>query len=352
MTVETYGYLYERTMERLSVCIAGHTKGHAFKAGSVVNGDVILFLDKAKKVDKVNVSFSGKSYIFVSEYEQELMKEKCSHADSDQEQIIDLSTTLWNGCIHQSLEAGTHNFPFSIQLPESLPSSFQLNSKDLHGCHIIYTLKATVIRPKKKSYRTEMPITITNEPNINDPSFASMQCVSGKKEKSGIHRYFPTSGHVTMEVTTNHNGYHIGDSIAISVDIENTTKGKISSLRAALVRNIMHRDHCHDNYRLVIKKIKNDGSQTIVHLCVPKTSPSIINFDMIKVTYKLEVKLKMSNNIKLMASLPITIGSISPDECVAHERSQFAELTEDYLSKSSSADTLSLYSSSDCLNLI
>ena len=338
-------------MERLSVCIADHTKGHAFKAGSVVNGDVILFLDKAKKVDTVNVSFSGKSYIFISEYEQELMKEKCSHGDSDQEQIIDLSTTLWNGCSHQSLEAGTHSFPFSIQLPQSLPSSFQLNSKDLHGCHIIYTLKATVIRPKKRSYRTEMPITITNEPNINGPSFASMQCVSGKKEKSGIHRYLPTSGYTAMEVTTDHNGYTIGDSIAISVDIKSASKGKISSLRAALVRNIMHRGHCHENYRLVIKKIKNDGGQTNMHLCIPKTSPSITNFDMIKVTYKLDVKLKMSNGIKLVASLPITIGSISPDE-YTHDTSQFTELAEDYLSKSSSAETLSLYSSSDCLNLI
>ena len=155
-----------------------------------------------------------------------------------------------------------------------------------------------------------------------------------------------------MEVTTDHNGYCIGDSIIISVDIRNTTKGKVSSLGAALVRNIMHKDHCHENYRLVIKKVKNNGSQEILYLCIPKSSPSIINFDMIKVTYKLEVKLKMSNNIKLVASLPITIGSISPDECTAHERSQFAELAEDYLSKSSSAETLSLYSSSDCLNLI
>ena len=341
-------------MERLSVCIADRTREQAVNAGSTINGNVILCLDKAKQIDRVNVSFNGKSYIFVPEYEQELMKEKCTHADSDQEQIIDLSTTLWDGCIHSfSLEAGTHRFPFSIEVPESLPSSFQMNSKDLHGCHIIYTIKASVIRPKKKSYRTEVPITIRNELNINDPSFASMQCVCGKKRKSGIHRYLPINGgSVAMEVTTDHNGYCVGDSIGISADIRNNTKGKISSLRAALVRNIMHKDHYHDNYRSVVHKIKNDGNQTNMYLHIPmQTSPTIINCDMVKVTYLLKVKLKMTNGIKVVAYLPITIGGISLDECM-HERSEVIELTEHHSSESSSIKTLSLDSSNDCLNLL
>ena len=334
----------------LSVCIADSTPDHVFTAGSIISGNVILFLDKDKKIDKIDLSFSGKSYIFISEYEQDLMKEKCSHADSDQEQIIDLNTTLWNGCIYPSLEAGIHSFPFSIQLPESLPSSFQMNSKNLHGCHIIYTLKASVIRPKKKSYAAKLPITIRNELNINDPSFASMQCVSGKKGKSGFHRYLPTNGNVAMEVTTDHNGYCVGDSIAISVDVANNTKGRISSLQATLSRNIMHKDHYHENYCSVVTKIENDGSEKNMCLCVPQTIPSIINCNMVKVTYKLKVKLKMNNGIKVVAFLPITIGSASVDEC-AHEKSRLAE---DCLSvaKSSSAETLSSDLSDDCLNLI
>ena len=340
-------------MERLSVCIADRTRQQAFTAGSIINGNVILRLDKAKKIDQVNISFVGKSYIFVSEYEQELMKEQCSHADSDQELIIDLSTTLWNGCIRSSLEAGTHRFPFSIQLPESLPSSFQMNSKDLHGCHIIYTFKASVIRPKKNSYRAELPVTIRNELNINDPSFACMQCVCGKKRKSGIHRYLPTNaGHVMMEVTTDHIGYSVGDSIAISVDITNNTKGNMSSLQASLIRSIMHKDHYHYNYRSVIEKVKKDGNQANMYLHVPRTSSTITNCNTIKVTYKLKVKLKMTNGIKVVAFLPITIGNAKLDE-YEHERSQFAEMmTECHPSISSSPETLSYDSSNDCLNLL
>ena len=342
-------------MERLSVCIADCTREQAFNAGSVINGNVILCLDKAKKIDQVDLSFSGKSYIYVPEYEQELMKEKCSHADSDQEQIINLNTTLWDGCIHSSVEAGTYRYPFSIELPESLPSSFQLHSKDLHGCYIIYTIKAIVIRPKKKSYRAEIPITILNELNINDPSFARMQCAYGKKRKSGIHRYLPINagGCVAMEVTTDHNGYCVGDTIAISVDITNNTKGKISSLRAALVRNIMHKDHYHNNYHSVVQKIENDSNQTNTYLRIPQTSPTIMNCTMVKVTYMLKVKLKMTNGIKVVALLPITIGGISLNECV-HERSEFADhgLTECHSPKSSSMETLSLDSSNDCLSLL
>ena len=347
--------LYVCTMERLSVCFADRTREQAFDAGSIINGDVILCLEKAKKIDQVKLSFTGKSYIFVPEYEQELMKEKCSHADSDQEQIIDMKTTLWDGCLHSgSLEPGIHKFPFSIELPESLPSSFQMHSKDLHGCYIIYTLKASVIRPKKKSYRAEVPVTIRNELNINEPSLASMQCVCGKKRKSGIYRYLPISGgSVAMEVTTDHSGYCVGDTIAISVDVTNNTKGKISSLRAALIRNIVHKDHFHDNYRSVVHKIENDSNQSNMYLHIPQTSPTITNCNTVKVIYLLKVKLKVTTGVKVVAHLPITIGGISSDECVHdHETSEFVELTERNLSTSSSMDILSLDSSNDCLNLL
>ena len=320
-------------------------------AGSVVSGNVILCIDKSEKIDKIDLLFSGKSYIFVSEYEQEYRNEKCSHNDSDQEEIIDLNTTLWDGCTDPVLIAGTHSFPFSIELPESLPTSFQMNSKDLHGCYIMYTLRATVAKPKKKSYRSEVPITITNELNINDPSFTGMQCVSGKKGKSGILRYLPTSGCVAMEVTTDHNGYCVGDSIAISVDITNTTKSKVSSLKATLIRNIMHKDHYHENYCSAIQKVESNGSQTNMFLHVPETSPSITNYNLLKVTYKLKVKLRMSNGIKVVAFLPLTIGRVSRDQCL-HDRSQCTEPTNSSLSTSSSVETLSSDSLSDSLNLI
>lgn len=293
-----------------------------FSAGSVLNGRVVLHLEKTKEIDKINLAFSGKSYIFVPEYEQELMKEKCSHIDSDQEQIIDFCTTIWDQHIHPSLKAGTHNFPFSIELPESLPSSFQLHSKSMHGCHIAYTLKASLVQSKKKDCTAEVPVVITNELNINDSSFAGMQCVSGKKSKSGILRYLPTNGTVTMEVTTDHNGYCVGDSIAISVNITNTTKSKISSLQATLNRNILHKDHCHKNYCSAVKKIENDGSQTNMLLHIPQTSSSITNCHMVKVTYELKVKVKLANKVKVVACLPITIGTSAQDAAVADKCSE------------------------------
>lgn len=333
-------------MEKLSVCIGDC----AFSAGSNVSGHVALFQKATTKINKIDLSFTGKAYIFVPEYQQELMKEQCSHPDSDQEQIIDLNITLWNGCIHAPLEAGIHKFPFCIELPESLPSSFQLHSKDLHGCYIAYTLKASVICPNKKSYRAEVPVVITNELNIHDSSFSSMQCVSGKKSKSGILRYLPTNGRVGMEVTTDRSGYCAGDSIAITADVKNSTKAKITSLQAILVRKIMHKDHYHENYCSVVKKTVNDGSHTNMLFVIPQTSPSIINCNILKVTYELKVKLKMANGIKVVALLPITIGSASLDEYV-HKTSQCAELPENQLSRSSSIQSLSSDILHDCLML-
>ena len=317
-----------------------------YSAGSVLNGSVVLHLEKAKEIDKINLTFSGKSYIFVPEYEQELMKEKCSHVDSDQEQIIDVNTTIWDHCSHPSLRPGTHHFPFSIELPESLPGSFQLHSKNMDGCHISYTLKASLVQPKRKECTTEVPVTITNELNINDSSFANMQCVSGKKGKSGILRYFPTNGSVTMEVTTDHNGYCVGDSIAISVDITNGTKSKISSLQATLNRNILHKGHCHSNYSSAIGRIENDGSQTNLLLRIPQTSSSITNCHMVKVTYELKVKVKLANKVKVVACLPITIGTITQDGTV-HDKS--GEQLDVSLTRCPSEETITSSSSSNYL---
>lgn len=318
----------------------------AYSAGSALNGCVVLNLEKAKEIDKINLTFSGRSYIYVPEYEQELMKEKCSHADSDQEQIIESTTTIWERCSHPSLKPGTHHFPFSIELPESLPSSFQLNSKNMHGCHIAYTLKASMVQPKRKDCMTEVPITITNEPNINDPSFTNMQCMSGKKGKSGILRYLPTNGCVAMEVTTDHSGYCVGDSIAISVDITNGTKSKISSLQATLNRNILHKGHCHSNYSSAIEKIENDGSQTNLLLRIPQTSSSITNCHMVKVTYELKVKAKLANKVKVVACLPITIGTVAQDSSV-HDKC--GEQLDVSLTRCPSEETITSSSSSSYL---
>ena len=318
-----------------------------FSAGSILNGRVVLHLEKSKEIDKINLAFCGRSYIFIPEYEQELMKEKCSHVDSDQEQIIDFSTTIWDHSIHPSLKAGTHNFPFSIELPKSLPSSFQLHSKNMHGCHIAYTLNASLIQHKRKDYTTEVPVVITNEVNINDSSFVGMQCVTGKRGKSGILRYLPTNGSVAMEVTTDHNGYCVGDSIAISVNITNSTKSKITSLQATLNRNILHKGHCHKNYCSAIKKIETDGSQTNLLLHIPQTSSSITNCHMIKVTYELKVKLKLNNKVKVVAYLPITIGTVGQDPTV-HEKCREQDVQVS-LTKYPSEETIGSFSSSSYL---
>lgn len=319
-----------------------------FNAGSVLNGHVVLHLEKTKEIDKINLEFSGRSYIFIPEYEQELMKEKCSHVDSDQDQIIDFNTTIWDHKIHPSLRAGTHHFPFSIELPESLPGSFQLHSKSMDGCHIAYTLKATLVQPKRKDCTTEVPVMITNKLDIDDSSFTSMQCVSGKKGKSGILRYLPTNGCVAMEVTTDHNGYCVGDSIAISVDIANNTKSKITSLQATLNRNILHKGHCHNNYTSVVAKMENDGSQTNMLLHIPQTSPSITNYHMVKVTYELKVKVKLANKVKVVAHLPITIGAATQDGAV-HKRYAEQDVS---LTRCSSISSSSISSSSSSSYLL
>jgi len=315
----------------------------AFCAGSTMNGKVVLQLEKANKVDKISVSFSGKAYIFVSEFEQELKKERCSHIDSDQESLVDFTTTVWSGS--NQLDAGRHTFPFSIEIPHSLPSSFYC--ENLKGCHIAYSLKATVVRPKKKEQSTEIPVSVSNVVDVGQSSFVNPQCVSSAKEKYSLLQCFSNNGHIAMAITTNHSGYCPGDSMIISADLENHTNSKVSSIQTALVRNVMHKDHLHKNYCTVIEKSEDDKIWTKKTLLIPSTSPSIIDCDLVKVTYELRVKLKLTNKSKLIATLPITIGNANAmqEEGSIDGYSEQSNLVTRYPSN----DTLLSVSSTDCL---
>jgi len=279
----------------------------AFCAGSTISGKVVLQLEKSKMIDKINVTFSGRAYIFVSEFEQELKKERCSHIDSDQENLVDFTTTVWSGSKQQFLDAGRHTFPFCIEIPHSLPSSF--HCENLKSCHIAYGLKATVIRPKKKEQSTQIPVSVSNILDVGHSSFVNPQCVSSAKEKCSLFKCFSNSGHIAMAITTNHSGYRVGDSIIISADIENHTNSKVSSLQTTLVRNVMHKDHFHKNYCTAIETADDNKAWTKKILHIPSTSPSITDCHLVKVTYELKVKLRMTNKSKLTVSLPITIGT-------------------------------------------
>ncbi|XP_065920107.1 arrestin domain-containing protein 17-like [Dysidea avara] len=314
----------------------------AFCAGSTINGKVVLQLEKAKMVDKINVTFSGRAYIFVSEFEQELKKEKCSHIDSDQENLVDFTTTVWSGSNQQFLDAGRHTFPFSIEIPHSLPSSFLC--ENLKGCHIAYGLKATVVRPKKKDQSTEIPVSVSNIVDVGHSSFVNPQCVSSTKEKCSLFKCFSNNGHIAMAITTNHCGYCVGDSVIISADIENHTNSKVSSLQTTLMRNVMHKDHVHKKYCTILETAEDNKIWTKKMLQIPSTSPSITDCHLVKVTYELKVKLRMTNKSKLTVSLPITIGS-AKEESSDDGYSEQCNLVTRYPSN----DTLLSVSSTECL---
>jgi len=314
----------------------------AFCAGSTINGKVVLQLEKAKVVNKINVTFSGRAYIFVSEFEQELKKERCSHIDSDQENLVDFTTTVWSGSNQQFLDAGRHTFPFSIEIPHSLPSSF--SCENLKSCHIAYGLKATVIRPQKKVQSTEIPVSVLNIVDVGLSSFVNPQCISSTKERCSLFKCFSNSGNIAMAITTNHSGYCVGDSIIISADIENHTNSKVSSLQTTLVRNVIHKDHLHKNYCRVIETADDNKVWTKKMLHIPQTSPSITDCHIVKITYELKVKLRMTNKSKLTVSLPITIGTA---KTIQEESSDdgYSNLVTRYPSN----DTLLSVSSTECL---
>ena len=73
-------------------------------------------------------------------------------------------------------------------------------------------------------------------------------------------------------------------------------------------------------------------------LHIPETSPSITNCHMIKVTYELKVKAKLANKVKVVACLPITIGTTVGDAAI---HNKYSEQLHESLSRCSSQETIS-----------
>ena len=101
-------------------------ESHTYLAGSTVEGIVIIDLIKSKATSgPLRIILSGRAKV---QWRQPSMRRD--------EYIIfdDISVHLWGtGC--ETLASGRHGFPYTIHLPDELPSSHE----DVYG-HIRYTL--------------------------------------------------------------------------------------------------------------------------------------------------------------------------------------------------------------------
>lgn len=125
-----------------------------FMSGQCVIGQVAIRAKERLKINNMNIELIGKAYVHWSEgtnehrrhynsYENYIYKRKIIQKGSDM--------------CENFLEPGEHIYPFELELPDNLPSSFQH-----HVGNISYYVKANIDIPWAIDKHCKKPFTVIN----------------------------------------------------------------------------------------------------------------------------------------------------------------------------------------------
>ncbi|GLH03694.1 uncharacterized protein GBIM_09561, partial [Gryllus bimaculatus] len=127
-----------------------------------------------------------------------------------------------------TLPPGEHYYPFSLILPQTLPSSFEGQLG-----HVRYICKGLVLRPWRFDHECKFAFTVLNpldlnfEPNLQDPLHSTRETYLGC--------CCCRSGPLTLVVSSKLQGYVPGQKIQAVVEVDNPTKKDVT-VKCALIQ--------------------------------------------------------------------------------------------------------------------
>jgi len=271
----------------------------AYLSGSLVEGKVIIDLKKPKATNgPLKIVLSGQAKVQWG---------TDSSRRSDVQTIFDDMTVYLWGTGDETLAAGKHEFPYSFQLPNNIPSSHE----DFNG-HIRYTLTA-VLPARKYEITRQKKISVHGIVIVDTPELINRLDDSSEKTLCCL---CCTTAPAVLSVMIDKGGYACGEKIFIQ---ESHGYRRITNVSAVLKRkttyHIRETGESNFSYRNIASTVLFINSASIpgmkiANLEIPLTVPSI-NYDVLKVSYVLIVTLafKLPRVKSLTVSIPITIGN-------------------------------------------
>ncbi|KYQ92713.1 FYVE-type zinc finger-containing protein [Tieghemostelium lacteum] len=203
---------------------------------------------------------------------------------------------------------GHYSFPFSYQLPPTLPGTFCEEGKDNLGAYsakVLYKAKATIDVAHKcdLKYTTRL---IVNEKcgELVKPSFA-------ENKKS----FLMTKGKLHVKAWLNKNAYIPGDTLINKIKANNTSTKPTRKISLKVHHTMQLKAHLyHRGINKVVYKQEYDGFQPCffgkryLPFFIPvELKPSSTLGNHIKSTYFLEIEFDIPGAIDLSVNLPLTL---------------------------------------------
>ncbi|XP_046738158.1 arrestin domain-containing protein 2-like [Diprion similis] len=206
-----------------------------YEPGELVCGKVVAEFGRPKKIRAVKLVVKGESLVEWSAQSEKPDSDGHYHYESFSGREEYFSSLFYlfgsaNGTPVQ-LPVGQLVYPFKVQLPINLPSSFEHK----HG-HIRYTIKAVFDRPWKFDHEVKTAFTVAAPLNLNQKPQASLSI--REEIEHGFCCLCICVGNMGATISIPSSGYVPGQVIPVTVEYENHSNVEVEKIKIALNKRL------------------------------------------------------------------------------------------------------------------
>ncbi len=280
---------------------------------SIVQGQLIVSVDKPKKYHSIVVKLRGKAKVHWTESQG---KRTVHYRNS--ETYVRVHTTVWEleNSPTGDLPIGEHHFPFSFQLPQNAPPSF----KGDFG-RVRYKVKGKIIQSGVINTIIKSKHAVKVCLNVKDGASPILPLYSEPKtvERSKRLKFFCfNSGSVSASVFVPRAGFSPGEMIPISVHVDNQSSRQICVASALQRKDTFTASQ--GKQRVVTNPAARTTSSPIMpgvstsyndeNLYIPTEAPTTMrNCSCIRVEYELAIKVLIPWSFNMVLKIPMLIAN-------------------------------------------
>ena len=209
-------------MSKLRISLVKESPNQVYYSGNVVEGNLLLDVNKPKTYKRITIQFTGKSYASLTNRRNSESPEKDKDSNST-EAYVDLSYILWNSqdFPNGKLTPGQHSWPFSFAIPQTAPSSFEGGFGSIR-----YTLEGRIVTgSNKSSHAVEARVPVQQLVVYTDPELRRPQHQEVTKRISGL---CCSSQPIVLRAVVPKTTFYTGESFKLQVSLENGSSHRIA----------------------------------------------------------------------------------------------------------------------------
>ena len=199
-------------------------------SGELIKGHLLVKVSERMKINSLGLLLNGLGIVWWEVSNGEGPSTTYSKEEEYLRFYLVLLTKKQNEAVCY-LEAGEQSFPFEMQLPANLPSSFAF----IHAC-VTYNLKGIIDIPSTKKF-VDLPIVVIEKLDLNDDPVLR-QPATGSQVKN-ICCCCCKSDPIIAKLSLLKSGYVPGEQLVFNAAIDNKSNYEMKSVSIKIIQYIL-----------------------------------------------------------------------------------------------------------------